>query len=185
MKKFGFLCQSCGIEAPTRNVTFNQNIGMLVMRQRRTARGRFCRNCINKHFWKMTGTTLAIGWLGTISLVIAPIFVISNTVAYLAALGLPSVPPGARAPKIDERVAGAVFPQLGTIIDRLNAGEDFDDVAVDVASKTTVAPPLTPGEVQVYVIEYIRNRKSAAPAPPAARGFEVVQKEPPPLPPTA
>jgi hypothetical protein len=83
-------CQVCGASAPTKYVEFHQNVGMLVLRRRRCIRGNLCRSCINEHFWKMTSITLAVGWLGTISLVIAPIFVVNNVVRYLGCLSLPS-----------------------------------------------------------------------------------------------
>lgn len=83
-------CQVCGVSAPTKHVEFHQNVGMLVMRTHRTVRGNLCKSCIHQKFWKMTGITLAVGWLGTISLILAPIFVISNTVRYLSCLSLPS-----------------------------------------------------------------------------------------------
>jgi hypothetical protein len=83
-------CQACGADAPTKFVEFHQNMGALVMRFRRRVRGNLCKQCINQHFWKMTGTTIAVGWLGVISLVIAPIFVINNVVRYIGCLKLPS-----------------------------------------------------------------------------------------------
>jgi hypothetical protein len=83
-------CQICGAIAPTRHVEFHQNIGMLIMRRHRTLRGELCRNCINQNFWKMTGITLAVGWASTISLVLAPIFLVRNTVRYLSCRSLPA-----------------------------------------------------------------------------------------------
>ena len=41
----------------------------------------------------MTLTTLAVGWLGYISLVMAPIFIIGNIVRYVGCLTLPSSHP--------------------------------------------------------------------------------------------
>jgi hypothetical protein len=83
-------CQSCGAHAPTKYVEFHQNVGALVMRFHRSVRGQLCKSCIHSNFWKMTGTTMAVGWLGTISLVLTPIFVINNIVRYLGCLSLPA-----------------------------------------------------------------------------------------------
>jgi hypothetical protein len=86
-------CQACGADAPVKYVEFNQNVGMLVMRRRSYVKGNLCKSCINSKFWSMTLTTLAVGWLGTISLVLAPIFIIGNIIRYLGCLSLPSSHP--------------------------------------------------------------------------------------------
>ena len=82
-------CQACGKQAPTRYVEFHQNIGALVMRFRRSIKGELCKGCIHSNFWSMTMTTLCIGWLGTISIIIAPFMVINNIVRYASCIGLP------------------------------------------------------------------------------------------------
>jgi hypothetical protein len=83
-------CQICGVSAPTKHVEFHQNVGMLVMRFHRAVRGNLCKSCIHEKFWKMTGITLAVGWLGVISCILAPIFVINNIIRYISCLSLPS-----------------------------------------------------------------------------------------------
>ena len=176
MKKLGVLCQSCGIEAPCRQVTFHQNIGMLVARRYKTVKGYLCHNCISKNFWQITGTTLAIGWLGTISLILTPIFITNNIIQYLGSLGLAKVPADAKVPIVDNRVSQAVFPKYREVIERLNAGQDFNDVARDISAQIGV----TPGEVQAYVRAMIRSQRASA--APKAVGFPVIQN-PPPLPP--
>src|ERR1041384_5910067 len=94
----GIICQTCGVEAPVKYVEFRQNIGALVVRFSKEVKGNLCKSCIHSHFWSMTLINLTIGWLGYLSLVLAPIFSILNIVHYLAALGLPRVPKGAQAP---------------------------------------------------------------------------------------
>jgi hypothetical protein len=42
---------------------------------------------VTKHFWSCTLITLAVGWLGTISLILAPIYVVTNIVAFIKAKG--------------------------------------------------------------------------------------------------
>jgi hypothetical protein len=83
-------CQVCGADAPVKYVEFHQNIGALVMRYHKSCKGNLCKSCIHSKFWSMTGTTLAVGWLGTISVVLAPIFVVNNTIRYIGCLGMPS-----------------------------------------------------------------------------------------------
>lgn len=82
-------CQVCGAYAPIKYVEFNQNVGMLVMREYKEVKGKLCRNCINKTFWRFTLITLAVGWLGAISLLVAPYFIVSNIIYYIGSLGLP------------------------------------------------------------------------------------------------
>jgi hypothetical protein len=79
-------CRTCGLNVPTKQVTFRQNIGMLLARVSKTLEGTLCKPCIHKRFWSMTGTTLAVGWLGTISLILAPVFIVGNVCVYVGAM---------------------------------------------------------------------------------------------------
>ena len=81
-------CQGCGSFAPTKYVTFRQNIGALFLRFRRTIKARLCRNCINRHFATTTLVTGLVGWFGLISLFLTPFILIGNVVAYLTSLSL-------------------------------------------------------------------------------------------------
>ena len=94
-RMFSNRCQVCGADAPVKYVEFHQNIGALVMRFHKSIKGNLCKSCIHSKFWPMTMTTLGIGWLGTISIILAPIFVINNTVRYLGCLTMPSSHPNA------------------------------------------------------------------------------------------
>jgi hypothetical protein len=55
------------------------------MRFEKRIQGRFCRACLSKHFSSYTLTTALIGWLGVISIIVAPIYVILNVVQYVKA----------------------------------------------------------------------------------------------------
>lgn len=88
-KKQSNSCQLCGTYAPLRNVSFNQNVGMLIMREYKQVGGNLCKNCINKTFWRFTLITISVGWIGAISLIVAPFFIISNIYYYLTSLSLP------------------------------------------------------------------------------------------------
>jgi hypothetical protein len=167
----GVICQLCGIEAPSRHVEFHQNVGALVMRFHRQVRGRLCKSCIHKKYWKMTGTTLAVGWLGFLSLVIAPIFIISNTIRYPAVLGMPPVPPGARVLTLDQQSIARIRTLHAELIARLNQREDLATVARDIAARTNV----TRGQVVKYVAA-LNN----SPSIPRAQGFPVVPLPQPP-----
>lgn len=81
-------CQVCGANKPTKNVKFLKNIGMIFMRRTYTIEGNLCKNCINDTFWKFTLTTLFVGWLGVISFIITPFFIINNIIQYLSSIKL-------------------------------------------------------------------------------------------------
>lgn len=142
------ICQHCGIEAPTKYVAFYQNIGALVMRFTKSVEGNLCKPCIHKNFWSMTGITLLIGWLGTISLILAPIFVLNNIFRYLFCLTMEGVPPDAVTPRLTEADVDRIAPHAEELFKRLQ-DEDFEDVADDIADKARV----TPGQVFLFIRE--------------------------------
>jgi hypothetical protein len=139
----GVLCQSCGIEAPTKYAEFNQNIGALVMRYSRKIKGNLCKRCVHKYFWKTTLITLAVGWLGTISIIIAPFFVLMNVCRYLGALRMPAVPADAKVPEASPAVMEKFAPHADEFFKRLNEKEEINDLARAVAPKIG----LTPGQI--------------------------------------
>jgi hypothetical protein len=67
------------------NATFRQNVGALLARFEKRFSGNMCGACVSKHFWSCTLITVAVGWLGTISLILAPIYVVTNIVAFIKA----------------------------------------------------------------------------------------------------
>lgn len=81
-------CQICGSLAPTKQVEFNQNIGYLFMRTHATIKGRLCKKCINKEFYKKTLTTFFFGWWGTISFFVTPVFLIRNVFSFIPTIGM-------------------------------------------------------------------------------------------------
>ena len=78
-------CQVCKGPGPVAPATFRQNVGALVMRFEKRVKGNMCRRCMSQKFWSFTLTTAAIGWLGMISLFVAPIYVVMNIVEYVKA----------------------------------------------------------------------------------------------------
>ena len=157
----GHICQACGVEAPTRYVAFYQNIGALVMHFHRNIKGYLCKRCINAHFWKMTGTTMGIGWLGPHSIIIAPFLVINNIFRYVGTLGMPGVPAGAQRPVVDETVANKINPILPQVFDLLNQKTDLNDIAAELAPAVGVSP----AQLVSYVIAVIQAQARQASAP--------------------
>lgn len=161
------ICQSCGIEAPTRPIEFHQNIGALVMRFHKTCKGNLCKRCVHRRFWQFTTTNLTLGWWGYISLVMTPVFTVNNIVRYLGALGMPSVPEGAAVPVLTPEAISKLTPHGHGIVARLNQREALDAVARDVAPKAGV----TPGQVVKYVVALAAARQQQM--QPKTMGFPV------------
>ncbi len=76
------MCEACGKPSRVKYVAFYENKGFLIMRHYKEIKGNLCKECIDKYFWKFTLTTLFVGWIGTISLLIAPIYIINNVFRY-------------------------------------------------------------------------------------------------------
>lgn len=81
-------CQICGSLAQTKNVEFYGNIGMLFARRNYSIKGRLCKNCIDKQFKQKTLMTLFLGWWGTISFIITPVYLINNIVRFIPTIGM-------------------------------------------------------------------------------------------------
>lgn len=81
-------CQLCGRLAPTKQVNFNQNIGLVAVRRYSYVKGQLCKDCINKEFTRKTLTTLFMGWWGLISMFITPIYLLGNIVSFLPTIGM-------------------------------------------------------------------------------------------------
>jgi len=151
------ICQSCGVEAPTKYVSFHQNIGMLVMRTHKSISGNLCKSCIHSNFWKLTGTTFFLGWWGAHSMIITPFLLLNNMGRYLFCLPMEPVPPAARPPELSDRDVEVLEPYAKEIFERLEKNEDFASIATDVSRLAGV----TPGQVAIYVQAIINSQPAA------------------------
>jgi hypothetical protein len=151
------ICQCCGVEAPTKYVSFHQNIGVLVMRFSKSVEGNLCKSCIHNNFWSMTGTTAVLGWWGMISLIVTPFFLLNNIGRYAFCLSMPPVPPGAAPPKLTDEVVQRIIPHLDQLFARINGGEDLNH-AVEATAMTAGA---TPGQVMLLVQAVIHQQQQA------------------------
>ncbi len=82
-------CQLCGEPAPTKYVEFYENVGLLVMRFRRSIKGNLCKHCIDRCFWDFTGKTFLLGWWGSISFILTPFILLNNLLRFITTLGMP------------------------------------------------------------------------------------------------
>lgn len=141
------ICQACGTEAPTKEVTFYQNIGLLIMRLSKTAEGAFCKRCIHKSFWEMTLITLVAGWWGMISFLVTPFFLLNNIGRYVMCLGMPPAPRNAVPPTLTLEAAERIGPHAQALFQRLGAGQDVQAILREYAGICGV----TPAQVLLFI----------------------------------
>jgi hypothetical protein len=77
-------CQVCGSMRQTSAVRFHHNIGMVVLRQTRSIQGNMCKTCMRTKYWEYMGKNLLLGPWGIISVIITPIYMVTNTVSYVS-----------------------------------------------------------------------------------------------------
>ena len=130
------ICESCGVEAATRYVAFYQNIGALFARFSKSIEGNLCKSCIHRYFRQFTLTTLVLGWWGTISFNVTPFLVLNNVARYVGCLFMDGVPHGAHVPMLTPQIVQRLEPHAEHIVTRVNAGEEVERVARDVATAT-------------------------------------------------
>lgn len=151
------ICQACGVEAQTKHVAFHQNIGMLVMRFSKSVEGNLCKSCIHESFWKLTLTTMVLGWWGIVSFIMNVFFVLNNVFRYLFCLGMQPVPPDAVIPTLTDDVVLRMERFTDELIGQLNDGEDFERVAESISMKAGV----TKGQVALYIHALIEASENA------------------------
>jgi hypothetical protein len=71
--------------APTWNVTYRKNIGIIATHIRETTPMQVCRRCLHKEYWKRFLVLVTIGWTSYYSIVIGPVMLVLNTVQYARA----------------------------------------------------------------------------------------------------
>jgi hypothetical protein len=122
-------CEFCGARAPVAPVHYRQNTGMLVVRQSKAWAGDACRGCGLRWFWKTTLHTFFLGWWGTISCVLTPIFLLGNLYSLTKTLGLPTAAAQQRQALEDQREYAR------------NLATKDGATTVEVLSRATGTPP--------------------------------------------
>jgi hypothetical protein len=97
-------CRVCKVDGPTKEVCFQQNIGMWFARRSLKLKAELCRRCMGAYFRSFTLTTLFLGWFGIISFFVTPVFIVSNVVQYLGARSLPEPGPSASNLPLDFKI---------------------------------------------------------------------------------
>jgi len=151
------ICQSCGLEAPTRKVQFHKHTGMIIMMQHGHFGGNFCKHCINKYFAQFTGWTAVAGWWGMLSVFITPCVLLWNTGLFLTTLGLKSPDPNAQPPQLTQAAIDKLGPYTDRLFSALSAGRPHQQVAEEIAGLAGV----TPMQVLLYLQAVIEASKES------------------------
>ena len=80
-------CQICRNMRQTAQITLHRNVGMLVARRNIILTAAMCKTCMKQKYWEFMGKGLVLGPWGLISLIVTPIYLITNTVSYVSASG--------------------------------------------------------------------------------------------------
>jgi hypothetical protein len=107
-------CDACRRVAPLRHARFMQNIGALVLRFPRTIDGNLCKHCIDKYFFRFTGTTMLLGWFGIISFFYSAFSVPSNIVHWTRSFGMRAPPDDVDSLR-EKRGRGSVGIAIGAL----------------------------------------------------------------------
>ena len=152
------ICEACGVEAPTKQVEFHQNIGAFLGRVHFSVEGEFCKSCVHKLFWKLNMINLLLGWWSLVSMFVTPLFILYNLVRYLCCLGMPPVPHGAAPPTLTDEASKAIRPHSEQILARLDRFEHLNKIATDIAYTSGT----TPGQVVLYARGLLQIAKQKA-----------------------
>jgi hypothetical protein len=96
-------CEACGREVPTWYVELYLVIRVWpILSRGRTVKGRLCRRCINRIFWRFTPVTLLLGWWGgRIGDVTTAAALYTNLESYIGSL---SSKPGTRKSEAEKKL---------------------------------------------------------------------------------
>ncbi len=139
MSQILFTCQQCGADAPTREVSLHQNIGLLIFRLSESTEGHLCRRCISETVRRYTFVNLTLGWWGLISFFVTPFFLLFNLIQYLAARRLPRDPiPG--KPRLSDELLIRLASYKTEITECLGRGDSREMIAIALAEMAQVTP---------------------------------------------
>lgn len=176
------VCHACRRQAPTRQVNFHQNIGVLVMRFRKQMSGPLCRRCIDKYFWEYTLITFFFGWWGVISFIFTLFILPNNTITYVSSLGLPhEYAPDGSVRMLPPRgtillVVGSILGATGLLFMGLGvalavASGDGDPTGGIVLMGTALLFFLVPGALMIIFGALRRKRANALQAAAMSSGY--------------
>jgi hypothetical protein len=142
-------------------VTFFQNIGLLVMRLSQTTRGLLCKKCIDETFLRTSLISFFFGWWGVISFFVTLFTLPLNVVTWLRSLSLPA-PNAALQAQGAWGSAGPSAPALDAA--PYDEGAGYRDAAAQM-------PHATPGAL---ADPFARPVVSAPPKSKSGRGMDML-----------
>jgi hypothetical protein len=149
-------CENCGIPAETRYVEFYENVGLLVIRKQRSAKGNLCKPCIDFYFWKLTGRTMLLGWWGVISFIVTPFILLNNLLRFMFTLSMQKprlqIAPGPSPFWLFSTIAG--FLLLGYYLFSfvsLASAQPAYTYAPTAASSSSSAAPAAPTRIPTHI----------------------------------
>jgi len=83
------LCEKCLRPAPTAHIILHQHVGAVLLMFHKHIDANLCRECLDKTYNAFQAKTLALGWWGVASLVIAPFCLMLDGVRYNGVSGVP------------------------------------------------------------------------------------------------
>jgi len=116
-------------------VSFDQHIGAIYLRFHQKYEGFFCKSCTTKYFLKATLITLGVGWLGIISIFLAPCYIIGNIIHYIGVMN--DFKRGNRPRK--DASASKLLQMNEVIQNRLAEGKPIAVIAREIAPKAGVS----------------------------------------------
>ncbi len=146
-------CDNCRDEKPLYSVTFRQNIGLLIIRFPSSVQGRLCSKCVHRYFWKMTLTSMIMGWWGIISFFTNCFFILSNIVEYLTFLTSTAPPPQTAVP-VRTKVR-TIHPhsleRIETYRDQIYQAIQSGEARSSICERFSDCAIVPPSEIELYI----------------------------------
>ncbi len=117
-----YVCGECFREGKTVVATFRHNIGLVIVHLSNERYDRYCFGCLNKVFFFKTLLTICVGWIGLVSLLVAPIFVIQNIFNYLKAVFKAERPISSKPPLLSVQLFRFLDPHRDVLLNELESG---------------------------------------------------------------
>lgn len=84
-------CGRCGHEAPTKRVNFYRIVGAIVTCFSESTECHLCKPCVHDVFWKYTLINTTLGWWSMSSVIMTPLYILSNCLQYVMCAGMRTV----------------------------------------------------------------------------------------------
>ncbi len=135
-------CESCGRSAPTKQVKFYQQIGLVIMRLEGEVDGDFCKSCIHRVFFQTTMICMVAGWWGVISFFMNIFYLFHNFLEWIFCLGMRSRHAEAAGPEstpqLNDTAESVLMRFAKEIQTRLRRGDTVAATSLAIAQSANV-----------------------------------------------